>query len=105
MLSTALAALTASLSRTVESAQVTALPLVFVSMLGSGMTVPLEVLPEKVSAVCELLPLSPAIRLVRGGWTGELSGYETLESVAVAGFWIVLALWAVRRWFRWDPRR
>lgn len=104
VLSAALAALTASVSRTVESAQVTALPLVFVSMLGSGLTVPLEVLPDKVAHVCDLLPLSPVIRLVRGGWTGQLSEYETLESTALAAAWIVLAAWAVRRWFRWDRR-
>ncbi|BBC34491.1 Transport permease protein [Streptomyces graminofaciens] len=101
----ALAAVTASFSKTAESAQVTALPLMFVSMLGSGITVPLEVLPERVASVCELLPLSPVITLVRGGWTGDLSVYETLGAVATALVWTVLAVFAVRRWFRWEPRR
>ncbi|WP_306190595.1 ABC transporter permease [Streptomyces sp. MK5] len=105
VLSAALAALTAAFTRTVESAQVTALPLVFVSMLGSGMAVPAEVLPDRLVSVCELLPLSPAIRLVRGGWTGQLSAYEVLGAVATAVAWTLLAVFAVRRWFRWEPRR
>ncbi|EST28351.1 hypothetical protein M878_22630 [Streptomyces roseochromogenus subsp. oscitans DS 12.976] len=105
LVSAALAALTASFTRTVESAQVTALPLMFLSMLGSGITFPTEVMPDKLAAVCELLPLSPAIRLVRGGWTGQLSGYEALGALATALAWTILAVFAVRRWFRWEPRR
>lgn len=101
----ALAAVTASISRTAESAQVTSLPLMFVSLLGSGITVPLEVLPDRVASVCELLPLSPVITLVRGGWTGDLSAYDALGAVATALAWTVLAVFAVRRWFRWEPRR
>ncbi|MFG3012179.1 ABC transporter permease [Streptomyces cinerochromogenes] len=105
VLSAALAALTASFTRTVESGQVTALPLVFVSMAGSGIMFPTEVMPEKLASVCELLPLSPAIRLVRAGWTGQLSAYEALGTLATALAWILVAVLAVRRWFRWEPRR
>ncbi|MDX2698354.1 ABC transporter permease [Streptomyces ipomoeae] len=101
----ALAGVTASFSRTAESAQVTSLPFMFVAVLGSGITVPLEVLPDRVASVCELLPLSPVITLVRGGWTGDLSAYEALGAVATALAWTVLAVFAVRRWFRWEPRR
>ncbi|MCL6738100.1 ABC transporter permease [Streptomyces neyagawaensis] len=105
VLCVALAAVTASFSRTAESAQVTSLPVMFVSLLGSGVTVPLEVLPDRVASVCELLPLSPVIALVRGGWTGDLTAYEALGAVATALAWTVLAVFAVRRWFRWEPRR
>ena len=105
VLCAALAALTASFSRTVESAQVTALPLLFVSMMGSGIAIPTEVLPDRIASVCELLPLSPAIRLIRGGWSGELSAYDALGAVATAVAWTVVAVFAVRRWFRWEPRR
>ncbi|AWW38791.1 MULTISPECIES: ABC transporter permease [Streptomyces] len=105
VLCAALAAVTAAFTRTAESAQVTSLPLLFVSMLGSGVTIPLEVLPDRVASVCELLPLTPAITLVRGAWTGDLSGYEALGAVTTALAWIVLAVFAVRRWFRWEPRR
>ncbi|MBZ9641003.1 ABC transporter permease [Streptomyces sp. PSKA30] len=101
----ALAAVTAGFTRTAESAQVTSLPMMFVSMLGSGVTVPLELLPDRLASVCELLPLTPVITLVRGGWTGDLSAYEALGAVATALVWAVLAVFAVRRWFRWEPRR
>ncbi|MFF4980372.1 ABC transporter permease [Streptomyces sp. NPDC001046] len=101
----ALAAVTAGFTRTVESAQVTSLPLLLTSMLGSGIAVPLEVLPDRLASVCELLPLSPVILLARDGWTGGLSGYETLGAVVTAAAWTALALFGVRRWFRWEPRR
>ncbi|WP_225099846.1 ABC transporter permease [Streptomyces sp. CoH27] len=105
VLSAALAALTSSFTRSVESGQVTALPLVFVSMSGSGIMFPTQVMPEKLASVCELLPLSPAVRLVGAGWTGQLSAYEALGTVATALAWIIVAVFAVRRWFRWEPRR
>ncbi|WDV52834.1 ABC transporter permease [Streptomyces coeruleorubidus] len=101
----ALAAATASFTRTGESAQVTPLPLMLVSWMASGMFFPLELLPDRVASVCELLPLTPVVTLVRGGWTGDLSAYEALGAVATAVAWIVIAVFAVRRWFRWEPRR
>ncbi|MER6290391.1 ABC transporter permease [Streptomyces sviceus] len=102
---TALAALTAAVTRTVESAQVTSLPFVLLSMTLSGVTVPLELLPDRLASVCELLPLSPVITLVRGGWTGTLSLYEALGALATTVAWTVPAVFAVGRWFRWEPRR
>ncbi|MFE7893463.1 ABC transporter permease [Streptomyces sp. NPDC057412] len=105
VLCAALAAVTSSFTRSVESAQVTTLPVVLLSMIFSGMFVPLEVLPDRMAAVCELLPLTPVITLIRGGWTGGLSAYETLGAATTALAWTVLAVFAVRRWFRWEPRR
>ncbi|MFB7713230.1 ABC transporter permease [Streptomyces sp. NPDC056105] len=101
----ALAAVTASFSKSVESAQVAAMPLLLLSMLGSGTVVPLELMPDRLASVCELLPLTPVITLVRGGWTGDLSAHDALGAVATAVAWTVLAVFAVRRWFRWEPRR
>ncbi|MEV8128418.1 ABC transporter permease [Streptomyces sp. NPDC085944] len=100
----ALAAVTASLTRTGESAQVTPLPFTFVSMFGSGLFIPLDLLPDRLASVCELLPLTPVITLVRGGWTGDLSAGEALGATATAVAWTVLAVFAVRRRFRWEPR-
>ncbi|MGW4021173.1 ABC transporter permease [Streptomyces sp. NPDC005009] len=100
----ALAAVTAGFTRTGESAQVTPMPLMIVSMLGSGMFVPLELLPDRVASVCELLPLTPVVTLVRGGWTGDLSAAEALGALVTAVAWTLLAVFAVRRWFRWEPR-
>ncbi|MBM7170450.1 ABC transporter permease [Streptomyces sp. G44] len=100
----ALAAVTGSFSRSTESAQVMSMPLIFVSMFGSGLFIPFEVMPDKVAAVCELLPLSPVIELIRGGWAGHLSTGETLGALATAVAWTLLSVFAVRRWFRWEPR-
>ncbi|MEU0068934.1 ABC transporter permease [Streptomyces sp. NPDC006332] len=100
-----LAAVTASFTRTVESAQVTALPLMMISMVGSGITVPLELMPDRLATVLDLLPLTPVITLVRGGWSGELSVYEAGGPVLTALAWTAFGVFAVRRWFRWEPRR
>ncbi|MGC3002258.1 ABC transporter permease [Streptomyces sp. G35A] len=100
-----LAAVTASFTRTSESAQVTPMPLMMVSMPGSGMMVPLEVLPDRLASFCELLPLTPVMTLVRGGFTGDLPVSEALGALATAVAWALLAVFAVRRWFRWEPRR
>jgi ABC-2 type transport system permease protein len=105
VLCAALAAVTAAFTRTVESAQATALPLVMVSMIASGIMVPLELAPDGVASVFELLPLTGVITLVRGGWTGGLSAAEALEAGAIALAWTLVAVFAVRRWFRWEPRR
>ncbi|WP_411761818.1 ABC transporter permease [Streptomyces tunisiensis] len=105
VMSAALAAATASWTRTGESAQVTPMPLMFVSMLGSGMFFPLELFPDRLASVCELLPLTPVITLVRGGWTGGLSAGDALGALAVALAWTAVAVFAVRRRFRWEPRR
>ncbi|MEU6811782.1 ABC transporter permease [Streptomyces sp. NPDC046831] len=105
VLCVALAAVTAALTRTAESAQVTSIPLVLVSMIGSGLAVPLELLPDRLAGLCRLLPLTPVVTLLRAGWTGGLSAAETLRALGVALVWIALAVFAVRRWFRWEPRR
>jgi ABC-2 type transport system permease protein len=102
--STLLALLTANVTRTTENAQVTTLPLVLVSVMGSGMAIPRELLPHQLASVCDLLPLSPVITLIRGGWTGGLSTHEVLGATATAVAWIALAQFAVRRWFRWEAR-
>ncbi|MFI6345060.1 ABC transporter permease [Streptomyces sp. NPDC050560] len=100
-----LAAVTAAFSRTAETAQVTALPLMFVSMIGSGVFVPLEVFPDTVAKICERLPLTPAITLIRAGWTGDLSAGDTVSALLTGLVWLAIAVFAVRRWFRWEPRR
>jgi ABC-2 type transport system permease protein len=104
VLCASLGAVTASFTRSVESAQVTTLPVVFLSMIFSGMFIPLEVLPDRVASVCEFLPLTPVITLLRGGWTGDLSAYEVIGPVVTGLAWTVLGVLAVRRWFRWEPR-
>ncbi|MEU9120631.1 ABC transporter permease [Streptomyces sp. NPDC048506] len=99
------AAVSARLTRSTEAAQLTVLPLMLVSMAGSGMVVPLDVYPERVADVLGLLPLSPAMELIRAGWTGGGDVKQTLGHLLSGLAWAGIALFAVQRWFRWEPRR
>ncbi|MER5747056.1 ABC transporter permease [Streptomyces sp. NPDC002225] len=101
----ALAALTSAVTRTVQTSQLTTLPLFFISMMGSGLFVPLDVLPDRMAAVCELLPLTGAMTLVRTGWLGGADGSEALMAAGTGLAWTVIAVFAVRHRFRWEPRR
>jgi ABC-2 type transport system permease protein len=100
----ALAAATAAVTRTVESAQVTALPLLMIGFVGSGVAVPLEVFPDGLAEVLRVLPLTPVVDLVRGGWVGGLAAAEALRALGTALAWTVVSVYVVRRWFRWEPR-
>lgn len=100
-----LAALTAAYTKTVESAQVTGMPLLLVSMFGSGVFVPLDIFPDNVAEGLRFLPATPVADLVRGGWLGGMDGAEQLQALGLAVAWTVLAFELVRRQFRWDPRK
>ncbi|MBW1600322.1 ABC transporter permease [Streptomyces sp. JJ38] len=102
---TGLAAATSALTRSPESAQITVMPLMMLSFLGSGLMVPLEVMPDAVADVARLLPLTPVVELVRYGWFGEGTGGDVALAVGLAVAWTAFAVFAVRRWFRWEPRR
>ncbi|MGW2281999.1 ABC transporter permease [Streptomyces sp. NPDC001770] len=100
-----LAALTSAGTRTVQTAQLTTLPFFLVSGMGSGLFVPLAVLPDRLAASCELLPLTGVMTLVRAGWLGGESGGALVRAAVAALAWTGFAVFAGRRWFRWDPRR
>ncbi|WP_329231014.1 ABC transporter permease [Streptomyces sp. NBC_01460] len=99
-----LAAATSVLTRSVQTAQLTTLPLFLVSLLGSGLFVPLEILPDLAASLCELLPLTGVMTLVRAGWLGGAAGGDVFGALMTALVWTGLAVFAVQRWFRWDPR-
>ncbi|MBW5485182.1 ABC transporter permease [Streptomyces bambusae] len=101
----AMAAATSSFTRNVESAGLTTLPLFLASIVGSGMFVPIEMMPEAVASVCELLPLSGVMELVRAGWTGTGEAYDLMGAALTTLAWMVITVFAVQRWFRWEPRR
>ncbi|WP_107081672.1 ABC transporter permease [Streptomyces sp. SBT349] len=100
----AFAAATAGFTKTVESAQITAMPLLTISLTGSGLFVPIEVLPDALANVFRLLPLTSVVELMKDGWLGGLGGAERLRALGLAVVWTALAVFAVRRWFRWEPR-
>ena len=107
VLSVALAAASTVFTRSVELAQLTAAPLMLASTLGSGLILPLDVLPRPLPELCRLLPMTPVMDLVRAGWTGGAGAgtARVLESLGLALIWTVLAVLAAQRWFRWEPRR
>jgi ABC-2 type transport system permease protein len=96
-----LAAASSAFTRTVEMAQVTSLPVLMACLLSSGLFFPLSVFPDGVASVLRLLPLAPVLDLLRAGWDGG----PVLQPMIVLALWISLGTYAVRRWFRWDPRR
>lgn len=100
----ALAAATSAATRTVQTSQITTLPLFFISLFASGIIVPLGVFPDKLAAVFELLPLTGVMTLVRHGWLGGVETGDLLTAAVAALAWTAFAVFAVRRWFRWDPR-
>ena len=63
-----LALVTANITRTVESAQVTSLPAMAVLMIGAGGILPLDLLPEWAERLITFLPSAPITALVRLGW-------------------------------------
>ncbi|MFJ9693077.1 ABC transporter permease [Kitasatospora sp. NPDC101183] len=111
----AMAALSSAFTRTVESAGITTLPMMLVMQFGSGLFVPLEVMPAQLADVCRLLPTTPAFQLIRVGWfgtDGSAAATDFAGSWGVAGshlitggIWLFLAVWAAVRYFRWEPRR
>ncbi|MFF4181599.1 ABC transporter permease [Streptomyces sp. NPDC001691] len=101
----ALAAATAAFTRSAEGAQIAVMPLMMLSIAGSGMVVPLDVMPGQLASVCELLPLTPVVSLIREGWAGGAGPGEVLRQLLVMVVWTFIAVWAVRKRFRWEPRR
>ncbi|MFD9697961.1 ABC transporter permease [Lentzea sp. NPDC059081] len=96
-----LAAASSAFTRTVEMAQVTSLPVLMACILGSGLMFPLSILPDNLQQVLRFLPLTPVLDLLRAAWQDG----PVLRPTIVLAAWIVLGTYAVRRWFRWDPRR
>ncbi|THA73690.1 ABC transporter permease [Streptomyces sp. A0592] len=105
LLLAALAAVTSSFTRTVETAGLTTLPLFLVTVLGSGLFSPTDSLPDLAASLCELLPLSGVMALVRAGWSGGAESGDLLGAGLNVLAWIVISVFAVQRWFRWEPRR
>ena len=110
-----LAAVTTAITRNVETAQVTVLPLMLVAMVCSGLYFPLSKLPDIAETVMRFTPLTPVVDLLRLGLLGQTVDGATVGMAAsfgaaavpllVLGAWVAAGAWATRRWFRWEPRR
>ena len=102
-------------TRSVESAQLTTLPVMLGTSFFSGLFFPLDVLPASLQRVAELTPLTPVVTLVRLGLAGTGPDGATVtfaEASAQAGqpllvlaVWCAVSVWVARRTMRWDARR
>jgi len=111
----ALAAASTAFTRTLESAQLSTLPIMALALLLSGTALPLTMLPERVQTLAELTPLHPVAELLTIGLTGlgpdgvAVGFGETFslaaEPLAVLAAWCVLGAWLATRYMRWEPRR
>jgi ABC-2 type transport system permease protein len=104
-----LAVVSSGVTRTVESAQLTTLPVIMVAMALSGFTVPLDLLPDVVRTVASWTPMYPVVALLDAGLGGRPADDLTLSGLGqpllCLVLWTVNGVWAARRWMRWEPRR
>lgn len=111
---TVLAAATSGLSRTVESAQLTTLPLLIVAIPFAGLFGAPGASEGVLGTIGTFTPLRPVTDLMLLGTAG-LDGGEVVTfaetfgaaavPVAVLAAWTALGVLASRRWMRWEPRR
>ena len=108
-----IAAVSTAITRTVEMAQVTAMPVIIISMV-PGLMLPLAELPGAARRVAAFLPMTRMVELLHLGLTGTTTRGTTVGTAAsfgaavvpllVLGAWVVVGVMATRRWFRWEPR-
>ena len=107
-----LAAASTAMTRTVEMAQLSTLPVVVVSMVLGGLFPP-AMLPGPLPWVAEFLPLTRVVDLMWLGLTGttrdgpgdwgSLGGI--VAALLVLGAWVAAGALAGRRFMRWEPRK
>ncbi|NMR20399.1 ABC transporter permease [Cellulomonas fimi] len=103
-----LAVASSGLTRTVESAQLTTMPIILVAIMLSGAVVPLEALPDVVGRVAAWTPMHPVVALTQHGLgvTEAAGGWSDLaQPLAALALWLAIAAFGALRWMRWEPRR
>ena len=93
--------LIASLSPTARVAQTVGMVAFFPMMFLSGAALPRQIMPEKVLAVSDLLPLTHVVTLLQGVWFGQPLGEHVSQLLWLTG---LLAIGSVvsLRFFRWE---
>ena len=93
--------LIASLSPTARVAQTVGMVAFFPMMFLSGAAMPRQIMPAKVVAVSELLPLTHVVTLLQGVWFGEPLS-EHLPQLAWLAALLVIGGFVSLRFFRWE---
>ncbi|HDN79566.1 MAG: ABC transporter permease [Chloroflexi bacterium] len=93
--------LIASLAPTTRVAQTVGMVLFYPMLFLSGAAIPLEILPENIRRISNLLPLTYVVKLLKGMWFGESWGKHLVETAILAGILIVSTAISSRV-FRWE---
>jgi ABC-2 type transport system permease protein len=93
--------LIASLAPGARAAQVIGMVIFYPMMFLSGAGMPLELLPETIRRISNFLPLTYAVKLLRGLWFGDGWGDHFLEVAVLSGILVVCAGLSAR-FFRWE---
>ncbi|HLR97746.1 MAG TPA: ABC transporter permease [Jiangellaceae bacterium] len=109
-----LAAASTVFTRTAETAQITTLPLIMVSMGLSGLFFPLSILPDALATISRFLPVTPVVELSNLGLFGQTAEQDVVGfadtfshaalPTAVLIAWILIGVYLTRDRFRWSPR-
>ena len=93
--------LIASVAPNARVAQVVGMVVFYPMMFLSGAAIPIEVMPESVRRISDFLPLTYAVRLLKGLWFGVPWSDLLLETAVLGGTMVICALLATR-FFRWE---
>ncbi len=84
-----------------RASNIIGLVILYPMMFLSGATIPLEVMPEAVTRIAQFLPLTYAVRLLRGLWFGAPWSDFMPATLVLLGVLAVCTVLAAR-FFRWD---
>lgn len=93
--------LIAAVAPNARTAQVMGMVLAFPMMFLSGATIPLEAMPTNVQRFSRFIPLTYAVRLIKGLWFGHPWNQYKTETAVLFGM-LVLGTIIATRIFRWE---
>ncbi len=93
--------LIASVAPSARVAQVVGMVIFYPMMFLSGAGIPIEIMPESVRRISDFLPLTYAVRLLKGLWFGASWSGMLLETAVLGGTMVICAFLAGRL-FRWE---
>ncbi len=93
--------LIASLSPTARVAQTVGMAAFFPMMFLSGAAMPRQIMPAKVVAVSDWLPLTHVVTLLQGAWFGRPLAEQVPQLLWLAGLLLIGGLVSMR-FFRWE---
>lgn len=99
-------------TRSVESAQLTTMPVLVIVLMASGLFLPLDVFGDSAGPILELTPLAAVVTLLRHGFGLGQSGPGAWDGLADVGLaiaalviWSALGAYLVRTRMPIEPRR